>query len=197
MNTVNGTQGQTPEKINSSLLLKILEEVDLDSNISQRALSSNVGVALGMVNTYLQRCVRKGLIKTQKIPAKRYCYYLTPNGLSEKTRLVGKYMRSSFSMFRQAKKECEILFTQFEKQEIKNISLVGVGDLQEIASLVASNFNFNIDTPNNISKINNHDVILVTDIEQTQETYDALCALYNTNNIYVLPLLKIKAEASS
>ena len=43
-----------------------------------------MGVALGLANSYLKRCIRKGFIKITEAPANRYLYYLTPQGFAEK-----------------------------------------------------------------------------------------------------------------
>ena len=71
-----------------SVTLNILDTAEQNEHISQRDLSRKLGVALGLANSYLKRCVRKGLIKVQQAPANRYLYYLTPKGFSEKSRLT-------------------------------------------------------------------------------------------------------------
>ena len=43
--------------------LKLLEAVHEDSRVTQRSLSSKLGIALGLTNIYLKRLVRKGYIK--------------------------------------------------------------------------------------------------------------------------------------
>ena len=65
-------------------LLGVLNVIERDSQTSQRLISSELGVALGLANAYLKRCVRKGLIKISQVPRRRYAYYLTPQGFAEK-----------------------------------------------------------------------------------------------------------------
>ena len=55
----------------SHIMLGLLESVDRDGGQSQRARASEFGVALGLVNAYLKRCVRKGLVKVKEAPARR------------------------------------------------------------------------------------------------------------------------------
>ena len=45
------------------ILLDLLSSVERDGDQSQRRLASELGIALGLVNAYLRRCVRKGLVK--------------------------------------------------------------------------------------------------------------------------------------
>src|SRR5262245_40717266 len=68
--------------------LGLLESAERDSAQSQRRLAAGLGIAVGLVNIYLKRCVKKGLLKMTEAPARRYAYYLTPSGFSEKARLT-------------------------------------------------------------------------------------------------------------
>ena len=66
------------------LTLELLQAIDSKDDISQRHLAQEMGVALGLANSYLKRCVKKGWIKMTTAPANRYLYYLTPMGFAEK-----------------------------------------------------------------------------------------------------------------
>ena len=85
---------------NTEITLGLLNAVDESSSVTQRAVAKELGIALGLVNTYLKRCVTKGLIKVRQVPANRYAYYLTPKGFSEKARLTGEYLTQGFQLFR-------------------------------------------------------------------------------------------------
>src|SRR4030095_11741034 len=87
-------------------MLGLLDAVGQDRGHSQRLLAAELGVALGLVNAYLKRCVSKGLVKIREAPARRYAYYLTPHGFAEKSRLTVEYLSSSFSFFRTARLDC-------------------------------------------------------------------------------------------
>src|SRR5215468_12238177 len=97
---------QNDEVDNARVMLSLLESVERDGGQTQRRLASELGVALGLVNAYLKRCVKKGLLKVGEAPARRYAYYLTPHGFAEKSRLTVEYLSSSFSFFRQAREDC-------------------------------------------------------------------------------------------
>jgi len=73
-------------------MLGLLESVERGGEQSQRRLASELGVALGLVNAYLKRCINKGLVKVSEAPARRYAYYLTPHGFTEKSRLTVEYL---------------------------------------------------------------------------------------------------------
>src|SRR5262250_3024708 len=87
------------------IVLNLLNSVD-DGAQSQRRIAEDLGIALGLVNAYLKRCVKKGLVKVSQAPARRYAYYLTPRGFTEKSRLTVEYLSYSFALFRRAKADC-------------------------------------------------------------------------------------------
>jgi DNA-binding MarR family transcriptional regulator len=118
-------------------LLGLLESVERDGRRSQRHLAAEFGIALGLVNAYLKRCVRKGLVKVHEAPARRYTYYLTPQGFAEKSRLTVDYLSYSFSFFRRARADCMAALETAKQQGWSRIALAGASDLAEIAAICA------------------------------------------------------------
>jgi DNA-binding MarR family transcriptional regulator len=90
-----GERGQVEDTGNPGIVLSGLTSIERDSTITQRALARELGIALGLANAYLRRCVRKGLVKMRQVPINRYAYYLTPQGLAEKSRLTAEYLAVS------------------------------------------------------------------------------------------------------
>jgi DNA-binding MarR family transcriptional regulator len=127
-----------------SLTLEILDTVQRNEQLSQRHLSRQLGVALGLANSYLKRCVRKGWVKVQQAPANRYLYYLTPTGFAEKSRLTASYLSSSLSFYREAGDSCARLLDRCAENNWQRLLLCGVSDLAEIATLRAMERNFTI-----------------------------------------------------
>ena len=76
-----------------NVLRKILNK----PNSTQRELAADLGLSLGKINYCLKALKQKGLIKIKnfsKNPNKiNYIYYLTPKGLSEKTKLTINFMK--------------------------------------------------------------------------------------------------------
>lgn len=125
------------ESSNDEITLGLLAAVEADGKISQRALSNELGVALGLANAYLKRCVRKGYIKIQQVPRRRYGYYLTPQGFAEKARLTGEYLTSSLTFFRRARMQMDELMAACAARGWKRIALAGATEIAEIATLTA------------------------------------------------------------
>ena len=121
----------------SRIMLGLLDAVEQERVQSQRHLASELGIALGLANAYLKRCMKKGLVKVRQAPARRYAYYLTPQGFAEKSRLTVEYLSYSFGFFRQAKTDCSDLFRLAKARGVRRVLLVGQSDLAEIAALCA------------------------------------------------------------
>lgn len=119
------------------IVLNLLNSVERDGARSQRHFAAELGIALGLVNAYLNRCIKKGLVKVGEAPAKRFAYYLTPQGFSEKSRLTVEYLASSFGFFRRAKADCAAVFEAAHGRKLKKLVLIGVSDLAEIAAICA------------------------------------------------------------
>lgn len=119
------------------IILGLLDSVDRNGGQSQRHLASELGIALGLVNAYLKRCMKKGLVKASQAPARRYVYYLTPQGFAEKSRLTVEYLSYSFGFFRQAKADCIAMFGAAHANGQTRLVLAGKSDLSEIASICA------------------------------------------------------------
>lgn len=125
---------EDPEK----LTLKLLQAIDERSDMSQRRLSQRLGVALGLTNSYLKRCIRKGFVKIREVPSNRYLYYLTPKGFAEKSRLTTTYLSVSFDFYREASKSYEELFNECQLNGWSRILLCGISELAEVAYLKAA-----------------------------------------------------------
>lgn len=128
----------------NAIIRDLLERIDDSAEINQRALSKELGIALGMTNAYLKRCVKKGLVKINQVPARRYRYYLTPKGFAEKTRLTAEYFTDSLTFFRRARQSFDRLYEVLDKQGVRRIVLCGADELTEIAVLCALNHRLDV-----------------------------------------------------
>ncbi len=76
-------------------------------------------------------------MKVGDAPARRYAYYLTPQGFAEKSRLTVRYLSDSFSFFRKAKCDCTRIFEEAAARDYRRLVLAGKSDLAEVALLCA------------------------------------------------------------
>jgi hypothetical protein len=115
----------------------LLDAVENGRFRSRRAAAAEIGIAPGLVNAYVKRCVRKGWLKGSNAPVRPYSYYLTPQGASERARLSARYLHSSMHLFRKARTDYAAAFSWAEALGWRRVALVGMLDLTEIASLCA------------------------------------------------------------
>ena len=122
----------------AEVTLGILEAVGRGPRVSQRSMARDLNVALGLVNAYLRRCVRKGLIKMQEVPKGRFAYYLTPKGFAEKSLLTAEYLSGSFDFFRSARADYNALIALARANGWSRLALIGASDAAEIAAICAT-----------------------------------------------------------
>ena len=112
--------------------LQILEEIESNSSISQRRLSEKLNMSLGLVNSFVKHLTAKGYFRAKSLPKRRVKYILTPEGASEKTKLVYDYIRYSFDLYKQSYAKIHDLMKLLEAQNIENIAFFGVSTITEI-----------------------------------------------------------------
>jgi hypothetical protein len=120
--------------------LKILTEIAQSQNVTQRGLSQNLGIALGLTNLYLKRLVRKGYVKITTIPPNRLKYLITPQGIAQKTRLTYEYMSFSLVLYRETRQALRDALQPLVEQGLRRIALYGAGEAAELAYLTLREF---------------------------------------------------------
>lgn len=187
------------------LVLSLLNSVD-DGATSQRHIAAELGIALGLVNAYLKRCVKKGLVKVRQVPSRRYAYFLTPQGFTEKSRLTVEYLSSSFSFFRSAKADCAEVYALARSRNFQNLVLLGKSDLAEIAIISAVENDVTIvaivdrDTDstsfigkNVLASFDNIDfdvdAVVVTDVVSARATMDEALSRFGAHRVFAPKLL--------
>ena len=127
----NISQGTTDEL----RAFQLLSEVTEDGPVSQRELAQRLGVALGLVNSYIKNFVAKGYIRVKNYPRNRYGYLLTPQGFAEKARLACQHVNYFTSLYTTTREEYRRLFRQLADQGVKEVVFCGVDEVTEIAWL--------------------------------------------------------------
>ncbi|MEM7211712.1 MAG: winged helix-turn-helix transcriptional regulator [Pseudomonadota bacterium] len=202
-----------------SHILGLLEAIEENSDVTQRGLAGQLGIALGLANSYLKRCVRKGLVKIHQAPANRYLYYLTPKGFAEKSRLTAEYLHISFVYYRKAGGACERIFSTCAARGWHRVALCGVSDLAEIAAVKALEYEvevtgmFDADTTrtrflgkpvwNQFAEVPPCDAYVLTSLSDPAAQWAMLVRLVDAERLLVPDILSIPspsetaAEASS
>lgn len=115
--------------------LLLLDEISMGTELTQRDLSVKLGVALGLINSYVKNLVSKGYVTVSTIPKKRYRYYLTPSGFAEKTRLTYRHLQNFTNLYKTARKDFHRFFNELKDSNIKRVVFCGIDEVAEIAYL--------------------------------------------------------------
>ena len=112
---------------------KILNELSSNDSMTQREMSKSLGIALGLVNSYIKNLIAKGYVTVKSIPRKRYLYFLTPEGFAEKTRLTYHLLQDYTRIYREARSNLKILFHDLRSDGVKRVVFAGADEVAELA----------------------------------------------------------------
>jgi DNA-binding MarR family transcriptional regulator len=204
------SQTSDAREMDPATTLLLLADIKTRGVVSQRSLAMRLGIAVGLTNAYVKRLVRKGWIKVQKVPARRYAYFVTPEGFKEKNRLTAEYLSFSFGFFRQAREQCLDLLRASERLGRTRVALFGASELAEIATLAARETSVKIagiaapgknnerfaglPVANTFDDLPPFEAVLVTDTSAAQATYEILRQRVAEDRILIPPLLHISRQ---
>ena len=110
---------QPSDQLEKEEVLLIFREIKKSPEMTQRGLSSCLGISLGKVNFLINALIRKGFIKVENFKKSNsknnYLYYLTPKGVEEKTRTTSLFLKRKMREYEQL--EWEIRRLREEVQE--------------------------------------------------------------------------------
>ena len=119
----------------------ILDMIEKNSNITQREMSNAIGMAVSMVNDYLDEYEKKGLINRIKHSTKNVEYSITKKGTERRKLLNIWYLKSSHGIYLQAKDNITNFLNQIINKGFKKILLYGAGEVAEIMLRVLNDDN--------------------------------------------------------
>ena len=129
---MNNNSNKNRDEFRSLLLMAELEKGE---PISQREIANRLGIALGLVNSYLKTLVAKGLVNVKTYPRNRYAYLLTPKGFAEKSHLAYRHLSNFHTLYRVTRQDNLNMFKALSKKGIREVAFCGVDDLTEITYL--------------------------------------------------------------
>ncbi len=90
-------------------VLKVLRLLEDNPEITQRELSSRLGLSLGKTNFLMRAVIHRGLVKAQNFKNSHnknaYLYYLTPSGVEEKARTAYLFLKRKMREYEQLEEE--------------------------------------------------------------------------------------------
>ena len=206
----NKTYKNIKNVTDKEITMKLLDSLDNKDNTTQKSAAQSLGIAVGLVNTYIKRCIKKGWLKVKNIPAHRYAYYLTPKGFSEKSLLTSAYLSSSFNFYRGASTSINQIYQKCEESNLNNLLLCGISEIAEIALVRSHDRNLKITgvfdpeskkesflglpVIKNIEKISSYDAYIITALEDAQNLYSLIVDEIDSNLVFTPSILGINSK---
>jgi len=126
--------------------LEILERLENNGHLTQRDLSKDVGIALGLVNHLLKKMVKKGWIKIKNIDAKKIRYLITPEGAREKSSLLYRRVESTIHFYLEAKRVIKDKIIHLKNEGIEDVSIYGINHISEVLFIVLKELGLELDS---------------------------------------------------
>ena len=106
----------TLDKLEKEEMLHIFREIDKTPALSQRGLSSRLGISLGKVNFLINVLIEKGFVKVENFRKSNnkcaYLYCLTPRGIEEKSRMTYHFLQRKMREY----EELELAIQQLQEE---------------------------------------------------------------------------------
>ena len=118
---------------------QILQAIATSDRVTQRALSGELGVALGLTNLLIRRLVAKGYVKMAKMGTRHVRYLMTPAGWEALGHATRVSMANTVHLYTQTREQIRASLTAISERcepdasGQKHVVFYGAGDVAEIA----------------------------------------------------------------
>ena len=114
---------------------KIIDEIGKDLNTTQRKISHQIGLSLGMTNLIMKRLIAKGYVKVKGLDRRRVQYILTPRGFTEKVKKTHRYLLRSIETLKKVKEKIQDTVLEYYEKGERNFTILGKGELADIVEM--------------------------------------------------------------
>lgn len=114
---------------------KIIDEIGKDLNTTQRKISHQIGLSLGMTNLIIKKLIAKGYVKVKGLDRRRVQYILTPRGFAEKVRKTHRYLLRSIDTLKAVKDKIQDTVLEYYEKGERNFTILGKGELADIIEI--------------------------------------------------------------
>jgi DNA-binding MarR family transcriptional regulator len=115
--------------------LSLLTTIEQNPDVSQATLADELGVAVGTINWYLKRLITKGYVKVKRAQRKKLRYIITPEGIALRAALTVDYIRTSFDLYRHARKKTSNALEEIRFNGYTQVNIIGDGEMAEVCRL--------------------------------------------------------------
>ena len=104
---------RSPDHLENEEVLRIFREIYKSPQMTQRELSSRLGISLGKINFLINALIERGFVKVENFRRSNskssYLYYLTPLGIEKKNRTAHLFLERKIREYEWLAKEIQQL----------------------------------------------------------------------------------------
>jgi len=115
--------------------LQLLSEIEANPEVTQRQLSQQLGIALGLTNVLMRNLAQKGYLRATQAGWKRWLYALTPDGFSHKLRLTVSYIHRVLDHYQNVRQTLREQIEPLALNQESRIAIYGTGEYAELVYL--------------------------------------------------------------
>jgi DNA-binding MarR family transcriptional regulator len=123
-----------PERI-EDYEFRIIDEIGKDRNTTQRKISHQIGLSLGMTNIIIKRLIAKGHVKVKGLNRRNVQYILTPRGFAEKVKKTHRYLLRTIDTVKTLKEKIQDTILEYYEKGERNFTILGKGELADIVEM--------------------------------------------------------------
>ena len=113
---------QHSDQLENEAVLRILRELQKSPEMTQRELSSRLGISLGKVNFLINAMIQRDFVKIESFKTSTnknaYLYCLTPRGIEEKARTTCFFLKRKMKEYELLEEEIRQL-----REEVQEIDM--------------------------------------------------------------------------
>ncbi len=121
-----------PDQLENEEVLRIFREINRSPEMTQRELSSRLGISLGKVNFLINALIQKGFVKVENFKKSssksKYLYYLTPKGIEEKSRMTYLFLKRKMREYEHLELEIQQLREEVRESGVDSEEQVQSGN---------------------------------------------------------------------
>jgi DNA-binding MarR family transcriptional regulator len=114
---------------------RMIDEIGKDINTTQRKISRQIGLSLGMTNIIMKRLIAKGYVKMRGLNRRSVEYILTPRGFAEKVKKTHSYLLRTIDTLKTVEEKIQDTVLEYYERGEKNFTILGKGKLADIVEM--------------------------------------------------------------
>ena len=114
---------------------ELLTEIAENPMVTQSGLAQRLGIAVGSVNWYIKRLIKRGYLKVSHLDRTRLQYDLTSEGMSVFSERAMQYAKDSLKVYKSFRLKAKEVVAELQSNGISKVTLEGEDEIMDILRL--------------------------------------------------------------